>query len=82
MRYISRKPQQQQHSSTSSASSSDSDKLDAENQLLKVTQYSSEQARFDVYLLDAGIVFHSIMIGVSLGATGGASWIPLLCAIA
>lgn len=28
-------------------------------------------------LLEAGIIFHSIMIGVSLGASGGAQWRPL-----
>jgi len=39
------------------------------------------QARLEVWLLEAGIIFHSIMIGVMLGATGGSPWIPLLCAI-
>ena len=45
------------------------------------TDYSSDQAHLDVYLLEAGIIFHSIMIGVTLGATGGTEWVPLLCAI-
>ncbi|KAF9269664.1 ZIP zinc/iron transport family [Marasmius fiardii PR-910] len=42
---------------------------------------SSRQEIVNVQLLEAGIIFHSIMIGVSLGATGGSQWIPLLCAI-
>ncbi|EJD48603.1 Zip-domain-containing protein [Auricularia subglabra TFB-10046 SS5] len=43
--------------------------------------YVWPQAHFDVYLLEAGIIFHSIMIGVSLGATGGEQWMPLFIAI-
>ena len=43
--------------------------------------YSSKQSHFDVYLLEAGIIFHSVIIGVSLGATGGSEWVPLFCAI-
>lgn len=43
--------------------------------------YVWTQAHFDVYLLEAGIIFHSIMIGVSLGATGGDQWLPLFIAI-
>ncbi|KAL0069236.1 hypothetical protein AAF712_003599 [Marasmius tenuissimus] len=42
---------------------------------------STKQDIVNVQLLEAGIIFHSIMIGVSLGATGGSEWIPLLCAI-
>ncbi|GAA5968737.1 hypothetical protein JCM8115_002075 [Rhodotorula mucilaginosa] len=45
------------------------------------TDYSSAQAHFDVLILEAGIIFHSIMIGVSLGASGGDQWIPLFIAI-
>lgn len=45
------------------------------------TDYSSTQAHFDVLILEAGIIFHSIMIGVSLGASGGDQWIPLFIAI-
>ena len=45
------------------------------------TDYSSPQAHFDVLILEAGIIFHSIMIGVSLGASGGDQWIPLFIAI-
>ena len=45
------------------------------------TDYSSAQAHFDVFILEAGIVFHSIMIGVSLGASGGDQWIPVFIAI-
>ncbi|KAH7100283.1 Zip-domain-containing protein [Auriculariales sp. MPI-PUGE-AT-0066] len=39
------------------------------------------QARTELWLLEAGIIFHSVMIGVMLGATGGTPWVPLLCAI-
>lgn len=46
-----------------------------------VTDYASPQAHFDVVILECGIIFHSIMIGVSLGASGGSQWIPLLCAV-
>ncbi|GAA5915220.1 uncharacterized protein JCM6883_002364 [Sporobolomyces salmoneus] len=45
------------------------------------TDYSSTRAHFDVLILEAGIIFHSIMIGVSLGASGGDQWIPLFIAI-
>ncbi|GAA5944675.1 uncharacterized protein JCM15063_000829 [Sporobolomyces koalae] len=43
--------------------------------------YASKQAHFDVLILEAGILFHSIMIGVSLGASGGDQWTPLFIAI-
>ncbi|GAA5976678.1 hypothetical protein JCM10908_005592 [Rhodotorula pacifica] len=45
------------------------------------TDFSSSQAHFDVLILEAGIIFHSIMIGVSLGASGGDQWIPLFIAV-
>ncbi|BGP42550.1 hypothetical protein JCM10449v2_006562 [Rhodotorula kratochvilovae] len=45
------------------------------------TDFSSPQAHFDVIILEAGIIFHSIMIGVSLGASGGSQWTPLFIAI-
>ncbi|GAA5916755.1 hypothetical protein JCM6882_003047 [Rhodosporidiobolus microsporus] len=45
------------------------------------TDFASPQAHFDVTILEAGIIFHSIMIGVSLGASGGSQWVPLFCAI-
>ncbi|KAM0753683.1 ZIP zinc/iron transport family [Meredithblackwellia eburnea MCA 4105] len=44
-------------------------------------EMASSQARCDVMLLEAGIIFHSIIIGVSLGASGGDQWIPLFIAI-
>ncbi|GAA6050411.1 hypothetical protein JCM3770_004024 [Rhodotorula araucariae] len=43
--------------------------------------FSSPQAHFDVLILEAGIMFHSIMIGVSLGASGGSQWTPLFIAV-
>ncbi|GAA5985779.1 hypothetical protein JCM11641_006204 [Rhodosporidiobolus odoratus] len=45
------------------------------------TDFSSPQAHFDVWILEAGIIFHSIMIGVSLGASGGDQWKPLFIAV-
>ncbi|GAA5896588.1 hypothetical protein JCM8208_004240 [Rhodotorula glutinis] len=45
------------------------------------TDYASPQAHFDVLILEAGIIFHSVMIGVSLGASGGSQWIPLFIAV-
>ncbi|GAA5934126.1 hypothetical protein JCM3775_002881 [Rhodotorula graminis] len=45
------------------------------------TDYASPQAHFDVLILEAGIIFHSIMIGCSLGASGGSQWIPLFIAV-
>ncbi|GAA6034480.1 hypothetical protein JCM8097_005350 [Rhodosporidiobolus ruineniae] len=45
------------------------------------TDFASPQAHFDVLILEAGIIFHSIMIGVSLGASGGSQWTPLFIAI-
>ncbi|KAK4046855.1 hypothetical protein OIV83_005751 [Microbotryomycetes sp. JL201] len=43
--------------------------------------YDQSQAHADVTILEGGIIFHSIMIGVSLGASGGSQWIPLFIAI-
>ncbi|GAA5841805.1 hypothetical protein JCM5353_007774 [Sporobolomyces roseus] len=45
------------------------------------TDYSSSQARFDVFILEAGMIFHSVMIGVSLGASSGDDFLPLFVAI-
>ncbi|BGP50726.1 hypothetical protein JCM10450v2_006652 [Rhodotorula kratochvilovae] len=45
------------------------------------TDYSSPQAHFDVTILEAGMIFHSIMIGVSLGASGGSQWTPIFIAV-
>ncbi|BGP17101.1 hypothetical protein JCM10213_003880 [Rhodosporidiobolus nylandii] len=45
------------------------------------TDFSSPQAHFDVTILEAGIIFHSIMIGISLGASGGSQWTPLFIAV-
>ncbi|TNY21115.1 Zip-domain-containing protein, partial [Rhodotorula diobovata] len=45
------------------------------------TDYASPQAHADVTILEAGIIFHSIMIGVSLGASGGSQWVPLFIAV-
>ncbi|KAF9467228.1 ZIP zinc transporter-domain-containing protein [Collybia nuda] len=42
---------------------------------------STKQAHWEVHLLEAGIIFHSIMIGVTLGAQGGSGFIPTFCAI-
>ncbi|KAM0792687.1 hypothetical protein ACM66B_002467 [Microbotryomycetes sp. NB124-2] len=43
--------------------------------------YNQSQAHADVTILEGGIIFHSIMIGVSLGASGGSQWVPLFIAI-
>ncbi|TIB73008.1 Zinc/iron permease [Wallemia mellicola] len=40
-----------------------------------------KQLKWEVNLLECGIVFHSVMIGVSLGATGGSNFVPFLIAI-
>lgn len=37
--------------------------------------------RWNLVALEAGIVFHSIIIGVTLGTSSGAGWVPLLIAI-
>ncbi|EPQ28570.1 uncharacterized protein PFL1_03874 [Pseudozyma flocculosa PF-1] len=37
--------------------------------------------RVDLWMLEAGIIFHSILIGVTLGAATGSGWIALLIAI-
>ena len=42
---------------------------------------SDRDKKWQVILLEAGIIFHSIMIGVTLGATGGSGWIRLLIVI-
>ena len=42
--------------------------------------FAAEQ-NWQVMLLEAGIIFHSIMIGVTLGAGSGAGWVTLLIVI-
>lgn len=42
--------------------------------------FQAEQG-WQVMLLEAGIIFHSIMIGVTLGADSGDSWTTLLIVI-
>ncbi|PWN24510.1 Zinc/iron permease, partial [Jaminaea rosea] len=37
--------------------------------------------KWSIVSLEAGIVFHSIIIGVTLGASSGEGWVPLLIAI-
>lgn len=37
-----------------------------------------EEQDWQVILLEAGIIFHSIMIGVTLGAGSGPGWVTLL----
>lgn len=43
--------------------------------------YSSPQAHFDVNLLEAGIIFHSVMVGVTLGTSAGDQYKALFIAI-
>ncbi|PWN40512.1 Zinc/iron permease [Ceraceosorus guamensis] len=38
-------------------------------------------AKWNVLALEAGIVFHSIIIGVTIGTASGEGWVPLLIAI-
>lgn len=40
---------------------------------------ADKRAHWDVHMLEAGIVFHSIMIGVTLGAQGGSGFVRLSC---
>lgn len=42
---------------------------------------AGQDEKWQVFLLEAGIIFHSIMIGVTLGATGGDGWKRLLIVI-
>jgi len=42
---------------------------------------SAPDQKWQVLILEAGILFHSIMIGVTLGATGGSGWTTLLIVI-
>ena len=42
---------------------------------------SGSDQKWQVLILEAGIIFHSIMIGVTLGATGGNGWTTLLIVI-
>lgn len=39
------------------------------------------QLKWEVSLLEIGIIFHSIIIGVSLNASGGDQFVPFLIAI-
>lgn len=42
----------------------------------------SKRAHWEVQLLEAGIIFHSVMIGVTLGAQGGSTFVsnhPISC---
>lgn len=40
-----------------------------------------EEQGWQVIMLEAGIIFHSIMIGITLGAGSGAGWVTLLIVI-
>lgn len=42
---------------------------------------AQKQTEWQVLVLEAGIIFHSIMIGVTLGASGGNGWTTLLIVI-
>ena len=37
----------------------------------------SKRAHWEVQLLEAGIIFHSVMIGVTLGAQGGSTFVSI-----
>ncbi|CEH16772.1 Fe2 /Zn2 regulated transporter [Ceraceosorus bombacis] len=61
------------HAHDEAASASNSD-LDAARAHAKV-------AKFEVIALEAGIIFHSVIIGVSLGASSGDTFVTLLIAM-
>jgi zinc transporter 1/2/3 len=42
---------------------------------------AASDQKWQVLVLEAGILFHSIMIGVTLGASGGNGWTTLLIVI-
>ncbi|CAO1622735.1 unnamed protein product [Sympodiomycopsis kandeliae] len=41
----------------------------------------SSLLKWNVVMLEAGIVFHSVIIGVTIGTASGEGWVPLLIAI-
>ncbi|PWN95161.1 Zinc/iron permease, partial [Tilletiopsis washingtonensis] len=45
------------------------------------TAAQAKLRKYDVLMLEAGIIFHSIIIGVTLGASNGEGWVPLFIAI-
>lgn len=46
-----------------------------DEQMIALTVAKRKLAKFEVIALEAGIVFHSIIIGVTLGADSGPGWI-------
>lgn len=48
---------------------------------LTLNKSESSLLKWNVVMLEAGIVFHSVIIGVTIGTASGAGWVPLLIAI-
>ncbi|KAE8218937.1 hypothetical protein CF319_g7276 [Tilletia indica] len=64
--------------STSESAASDADARSLEN---AATQAQGRLAKYEVLALEAGIIFHSIIIGVSVGTSSGPGWKAFLIAI-
>ncbi|CAD6891334.1 unnamed protein product [Tilletia laevis] len=65
--------------STSESAESDADAASLENAAI---QAQGRLAKYEVMALEAGIIFHSIIIGVSIGTSSGPGWKAFLIAIA
>ncbi|KAK0560636.1 high-affinity Zn(2+) transporter zrt1 [Tilletia horrida] len=76
-RHLYQHPDDEKHSTGSSSSSHH----DAAS--LEAAQHATGRlAKYEVLALEAGIIFHSIIIGVSVGTSGGPGWRAFLIAIA
>ncbi|KAE8216717.1 hypothetical protein CF327_g195 [Tilletia walkeri] len=60
-------------------SHSDPDAVSLEKEVIKI---QARLARYEVFVLEAGIIFLSVMIGVSIGTSSGPGWKGFLIAIA
>ncbi|PWN52432.1 Zinc/iron permease, partial [Violaceomyces palustris] len=82
-------PEAQRVARDGKISGSDSGLEDDEEQVVaRQSDSDAERVRaqakvqtWDVFALEAGIIFHSILIGVTLGASSGSGWVALLIAI-
>lgn len=49
---------------------------------LRLRRMVHKQKLFDVAIIEGGIVFHSVMVGLGLGVAGGKGFVPYFVAIA
>lgn len=79
--YETEKTKKQIHSEETCADEIDieQERVEKETRLRKMVH---KQKLFDVAIIEGGIVFHSVMVGLGLGVAGGKGFIPYFVAIA